>query len=73
MQTEHMALPIFDCDDCVKWCAGPDPIFTCPAHPPVGGRCEAMAMAYEVAALRAANVWIHLHDFKASHLQGKGG
>jgi hypothetical protein len=32
-----------------------------------------MAMAYEVAALRAANVWIHLHDFKASHLQGKGG
>ena len=22
---------------------------------------------------RAANVWIHLHDFKAAHLQGKGG
>ena len=38
--TEHMALPIHGCDDCVKW---------------------------------AANVWIHLYDFKAAHLQGLGG
>lgn len=38
--TEHMALPIHGCDDCVKW---------------------------------AANVWIHLYDFKAAHLLGKGG
>jgi hypothetical protein len=38
--TEHMALPIHGCDDCVKW---------------------------------AANVWIHLYDFKAAHVKGLGG
>ena len=39
-ETEHMALPIHGCKDCVKW---------------------------------AANVWIHLYDFKSAHVRGLGG
>ena len=39
-ETEHMALPIHGCKECVKW---------------------------------AANVWIHLYDFKSAHVRGLGG